>query len=307
LRCEGCLYFSGDDVLNRSDGTETSDWERFFQEEANRGVSQVYLAGAEPSLVPERIHAAWKVIKRGVIFTNGTRRIDPKIRYKIHISIWGNSEGTTRYRGADINQKALMNYAGDDRAVAVMTLNAQNLGEIDDVAKLCKSHDIPLTFSYFSPTEDYTSRIKNSTAADAEFFRISSPESNLIMDQSDFHNARIAIEKAMKNFPETIIYSLAFDSWLAQPDGVYTLDKHGVAVDCGNRLTNNFKHYSVMMTQHSGKCCSPNLNCRECRAYAMSYGTFLTRYGKFSTDEEIAQWIDIWELWARLFLMSDKE
>ncbi|NOY62739.1 MAG: hypothetical protein GXP10_06240 [Gammaproteobacteria bacterium] len=303
LTCEGCLYFSGDGVENYQDVSTCSDWEQFFQREAKRGVNFAYIAGAEPSLVPDRIIAAWQAIGNGVVFTNGIRYIDHDVGFKIHISVWGDVEQGQSYRGIHSPMKAFVNYAGDDRAVVIMTLNAQNISEIRNVAYRCSEYDLPLSFSYFSPTDDYLYRLNSGSVGRSEYFRISSSSNNLLMSQDDFRRARSAIEQVMSEFPETIVYSLAFDSWLSNPDGVYVLDEHGTALNCGNRLTHDFKHFSVMMEEHPGKCCLPNINCKECRAYAVSYASFLTRRGKkLHADTVMEQWVDVWEVWARLFI-----
>jgi MoaA/NifB/PqqE/SkfB family radical SAM enzyme len=304
LRCEGCLYFSGDGNQDYQDRSTYSDWDIFFRREAARGVNFAYLAGAEPSLVPERIEAAWHHIDRGVIFTNGTRRIDPHIGFRIHISSWGDAMQATRFRGADTLLKALENYAGDPRAVVIMTLNAQNLSQIGTVAQLCAAHGLGLSFSYFSPTTDYLNRLRQADSPRDDYFRISSAQSNLLMTRDTFKAARQTIASCLREYPETVIYSLAYDDWVTRPEDLYTLDDNGVAVNCGNRLTPEFRHFSVKLKEHTGKCCSPNLSCTECRAYAMGYASFLTRHGGLRDPAWLRTWLDVWETWARLFLVE---
>jgi hypothetical protein len=77
--------------------------------------------------VPEILRAAHRHIPFGTIFTNGTKRIPSDIGYRIHVSIWGGSKTAKAMRGADTNQKAFRNFAGDPKALFVMVLNPLNL------------------------------------------------------------------------------------------------------------------------------------------------------------------------------------
>lgn len=307
LKCEGCLFFSGDDYLRYPDDKPPSAWDVFFEEEAQRGVNFAYIAGAEPSLFPDRIRAAHRYIPAAVIYTNSTRRIPEDIRYRIHVSVWGDDAQSTRYRGASLNARALRNYSGDDRALFVFTINALNVAEISSVAAKCSDHGVPLTFSYFSPTETYLSRLAAGSTNDDAFFRISSREADLRMDAGAFARARHAIEAAMRANPGTVIYSLAFDDWVTRTEGLYRLDDRGTATDCGNRLSRHHRHFNVDLTQNAGKCCSPNISCRECRAYAMAYSTVLTRHREFSqSTRSFRDWLEIWSAWSRMFLLPER-
>src|SRR5690606_25585328 len=50
LRCEGCLFFEGDDFQSHADDRSDAEWDAFFAAEAARGVNFPYFAGAEPAL-----------------------------------------------------------------------------------------------------------------------------------------------------------------------------------------------------------------------------------------------------------------
>src|SRR5215467_2687767 len=101
LKCEGCLYFEGADRNGHNDSAEDAAWESLFASERARGVNFAYLAGAEPALAPERLRLAAQHIGRGVIFTNGTVRIDERLPFLLHISVWGDEASTPALRGAD--------------------------------------------------------------------------------------------------------------------------------------------------------------------------------------------------------------
>ena len=86
--------------------------------------------GAEPSLVPELLDVCFAEMPLGCIATNGVRRIDPAVGYKIHISVWGNDATSLRVRKArDLLGRQIENYRGDPRAVFVYTFTRENIDE----------------------------------------------------------------------------------------------------------------------------------------------------------------------------------
>lgn len=302
LRCEGCLYFSGNDYKKHTEEDSKEKWHEFFKSEAERGINFAYLAGAEPSLVQDRIKAAESYIQRGAIFTNGTKKIDSSINYKIHISIWG-AEGSQEYRGKDLNLRALSNYQSDPRALFVMTINALNINEILEVAKLCAEHNVPLTFSMFSPSVEYLNGINNENtwAIKSDYLRFSTSNRNLIITDENRMEITKAIANAEKLFPETIVYNWDYHEWLFSPLPLYKLDVNGIAINCGNRLTPDDRHYTVSMEQSDGKCCMPNIDCSQCKAYAPSLATYLKRVPRIRS-QEFKTWLNVWDFWAKLFI-----
>ncbi|AGT08776.1 radical SAM protein [Paracoccus aminophilus] len=297
LTCEGCLYFSGaGPEIDRAE-SDLAKWRDFFSAEALRGINFAYLGGAEPSLYPDRIRACQDSIPFGVIFTNGIKKVESDIRYRIHVSIWGNESRSQLYRGASSNRKAMRNYAGDPRALFVMTLNSFNLAEIPEVVQACKDHGLALTFSLFSSTIEYERNLKSGQQSKGSYFRFSSPQADMRLDDTGLQTARTAILQACKDFPETAKIPPEFVDWMTQPDSLYQLDQDGIATDCGNRLTRHHAHYNADLTKNSGKCCAPNIDCRSCRAYAMSYATYFSRRKQMPKE-----WERVWHFWRDHFL-----
>ena len=70
-----------------------------------------------------------------MVFSNGIKRIDSDIGFRIHLSVWGNAEGYLKYRGINCLPKQLKNYRNDSRAVFVYTFNRFNIEQIDRVAE----------------------------------------------------------------------------------------------------------------------------------------------------------------------------
>lgn len=305
LTCEGCLYFSGLNYRKRTPAS-VDQWDTFFRQESERGVNFGYFAGAEPSLVPDVLRAAVKYIPHGVVFSNGIKPIPKDIPYRIHLSIWGNQEDGKSFRGADNSLKALRNYQGDPRAIAIYTINRRNICHITEVTKLCADHGIPITFSYFSPTDDYLSRVKGENRSASRFFRSSNADDLLILGADDFLHAHNEIQRAKEMFPEWVWYLLEYDRWVGKPEGLYQLDEHGVALGCVNQAAAGSRHYNVDLTLETSKCCSPNIDCGQCRAYAQSYATLLSQFKVFRRDtESLEMWVAVWELWLKLFVFDE--
>lgn len=304
LKCEGCLFFEGDDYLRYKDSHDDRAWDDFFAAEAARGVNFAYIAGAEPALEPNRLHMAVKHIPAGVILTNGTKRVPADIDFRIHVSIWGAPAQTKALRGADSTAKAMRLYAGDPRVVFVYTVSALNIGDIYETASRLHDGGFKMTFNYFSPTTSYLEKLATDAGNDGQYFRVSGRDQNMILTDQHFRNARAEMERAMQDFGDTVVYSLDYDDWITASGGVYDVDPlTGIARDCGNRRTPTHRHYNVDQSESQQKCCSPNIDCRECRAYLQSYATYLNRFAATRREpEQFARWLSVWETWASLFL-----
>jgi hypothetical protein len=304
LRCEGCLFFEGGDYVAHPDEKSEAEWDAFFAAEAARGVNFPYLAGAEPGLQRQRLVLAAGHFRRGVVFTNGTVPLDPDLPFTIHVSLWGAADDTQRLRGGDSFERALRNFAGDPRARFAYTVNAQNLASAARVAEICAAHGAKLTFSLFSPTTLYNWKLANAVPNDDAYFRISTAAQSLALGTSQLLEIRATLDSLIDTFGDTLIYTKAYNHWVTDPAGLYEIDPEtGWALDCETRRASYHRHFRTDLTSSGSKCCSPNIDCRECRAYAMASGTAVSRLRRF-LDSEAAfrRWVDMAEQWARLFL-----
>lgn len=301
LKCEGCLYFAGADRRGTHEETLPEVIDRFFSGEAARGVNFAQLGGAEPGLSRTKLKIIAKHIPRGLIFTNGTIPIDKAIRYRIHISVWGLDDEEHILRGAGSFKKALKLYAEDDRAIFVLTINRRNLNSILSVARICNRSGVKLSFNHFSPTEQYVA-----PHLVTDYMRVSDANQSLALGHDDLVRAHGEITRAMKTYPETVVYSPSFNDWIHRPEGLYKLDERGVATDCGSRVTERYRHFRVDLSDGGAvKCCAPNLDCRACRIYAQSLATVLHRFNSFAASEtDFKAWLEMYEFWAKLFLLD---
>jgi MoaA/NifB/PqqE/SkfB family radical SAM enzyme len=306
LRCEGCFYFEGDDYKQATEQEDLAIWREFFLDQKRRGVTFASLAGAEPALEQDRLAIANEFIPRGAIFTNGTIKIRPSINYSIVISIWGDAQTTEAFRGGGVFWKALKTHKGDHRARALFMVHAKNIDQIPDVARIVADHGIRLSFNYFSPTDSYLAKLAGNTKNDEEFFRISSRDDNFLFTTDTLLHARDAIDQAIDQHPTTVFHTHAFNRVCTDPGGLYDIHPEtGIATNCGGRNFHWHQSYRVDLKPSDAKCCTPNVNCRDCRLNAVALASLLFRLDHFLGNlQEFRDWLDICDQYGRSNLLD---
>ncbi len=303
LKCEGCYYFEG----NFQPVTEQSSiaaWEAFFAAEKERGVSMAYFVGAEPSLEQERLVAASRTFAYGNVGTNGTVKIDPVVPYRIAISMWAGDDDTDRkLRGASVFRKAFRNYRGDPRVLVYFTLSRWNLGTVRTIAEMCRDNGLPLTFNLYSPTLTYLAKLREGEANDDQFFRVSRPDDTPMFSDDDLLAARRTVLDLMDEFPDTVVYSKAYNEWSTRPAPLHEIDENGVAPRCGSRITGHMNYYGSDLKLAHPKCCTPDLDCSQCRIMS---GGWSTKLQPDATDlasaADFSNWLDILEALEHIFV-----
>ena len=310
LKCEGCYYF---DPATFRDGEADrlrfdAGWESFLAQERARGVTMLYFLGAEPALEEKRLIAASRYFQRGNLGTNGTVRLDPEIPFRISISAWAADEADdARLRGGSTLRKALRLYQGDSRAIVLYTVNPTNIDQVPAMARACRDHGLPLTFNLWSPTASMLARLRSFTGNDNAFFRISTPEQSLVLGDGDLIRVRETLAQAIEDFPDTVIYSHAYNRWSTKPGTLYALDPDtGVAEDCGSRITGSFRYHGMTLEAQPVKCCTPAMDCRSCRMYSGGWSSqFSPRPEQVATRSAFAEWLEMVLTIGRIFLRPE--
>lgn len=308
LFCEGCYYFEGglDQKVN-----ETADpriWKDFFSQEAERGVTMAYFVGAEPALQQDRLLAAASAFPYGNIGTNGTIRIHSDVPYRIGVSLWAGDDETDRtLRGASVFRKAFKNYEGDPRAIMLFTLSPWNLDTVASVAQMCRDHGLPLTFNMYSPTMTYLEKLASGAPNDKNFFRVSSPDHTPCFSPDDLRRTRDTIDSLMDEFPETIIYSKAYNRWSTQNGSLYDIDPvTGVATHCGSRMIGSMKYYGSNLQPKTVKCGTSDVDCSTCRMYSGGWSSkFQPTLADLTSPAAFEDWLDMIHTLGRIFLYQD--
>lgn len=292
LSCEGCLFFDGEDYLAHHDNVSLEEWELFFQKEKSRGVNFPYFAGAEPSLVQERLLVATKYFAKGVVYTNGSIVLDKRIHFKIHISVWGEPEDEIASRNGSFFLQALQNYKDDPRAVFVYTIHAMNIDKIESIIKHCREWHAKLTFNLFSPTTEYLSIQKEE-------------QRSLILTPNKLQEIREKLDDFINKYPDVLIYTKEYNHYVTNPNGLYEIDATTqIAQNCAIRNEVTAKHFRTDLSSHESKCCYPNIDCTQCRTYAVSLGMAVSKYKTLlKTYDGFIEWNAIAKQWRELLVM----
>jgi organic radical activating enzyme len=285
LRCEGCYYFEGDKYKTR-DNRDPEAWRAFFEDEKRRGITYVVLAGAEPALVPKVLQACYDVIPFGSIASNGLKKIDPAVRYRLHLSVWGNSEGDPKYRrwangkpGPDCLPSQLRNYRDDDRVIFVYTFNDDNVDQLDDVVERIHDEGHKLTFNVFSTPQRDRSPLQLSEG---------------------LKRTRDKMLQALDEHPDTVIYSRYNAEVHTQPAGLHELFgciypraqlMYGTV---GSGITTTFRSYRTDLTHTAASdCCVPDTDCSDCRHYAAGSAIVSSRLAlHVDSEARFRCWLD---------------
>ena len=188
IRCEGCYYFKGKKQF-AGEIRDPQRWQELMQQEKERGITFVVLAGAEPSLAPPLLEICYKEIPLGCIATNGLIKIAPAVDYNIHISVWGNDDTSRQVRKAkNMLKRQVENYRGDPRAIFVYTFTRENIREVFEVAEYLDAHDCRLTFNMFSAPVGYTGDLRHTAGS--------------------LRETREAMLALLAKYPRTILFSI---------------------------------------------------------------------------------------------------
>lgn len=292
LRCDGCYYYEGDKHALREEPS-LERWEALARAEQERGITFVVLAGAEPSLVPERCAVFSRTIPHGAIATNGLRRIPEEVGYQIHISTWGNAESSKRIRGDSILQRQILNYAGDPRAVFIYTFTRENIDEAEEVVTELARCGARISFNQFSAPLGYTGPLR--------------------LDRSARQRMARVMAELMRRYPDNILYSDYNIEVHSGPESLH--DRFRCPYprrnpDQGLGLGRSFRQYRVNLEwDRSAACCVPDTDCADCRHYAAGSAIVTTRMNRHVTSREsFCQWLDYVDtylaVWVRGYAKS---
>ncbi len=289
LRCDGCYYYEGEKQF-AEENRDPEAWRALMQAEKARGITYVVLAGAEPSLVPELLKACFEEMPLGCIATNGVRRIDPSVGYKIHISVWGNDATSLRVRRADkLLDRQIENYRGDPRAVFVYTFTRENIGEAAEIADGLASAGCRFTFNVFSSPVGYSGPLRH--------------------DPSSLIRTREMMVKIMARHPGHVLYSPYGAAAHTHERGLHEL--YGCSYPRMNSSTEiglgrSFRQFRTDLTwDRAAACCVPDTDCADCRHYAAGSAVVTARLYRHATDPRaFRSWLDYVDTYLAVWVMG---
>ncbi len=289
IRCDGCYYYEGDKQF-AVENLNPEDWRQLMRAEKARGITYVVLAGAEPSLVPELLEVCYNEMPLGSIATNGFKKIPVSVRYKIHISVWGNEETSWRVRGAkNLLKKQIENYQGDDRAVFVYTFTRENIDEVKEVASQLVDHNCKLTFNVFSAPVGYHGPLRHDA-------------------QSLMRTRKIMIE-LLGRYPKNVLFSVYNAVAHTHKKGLHDLyscsyPRCNPSQDIG--LGRSFRQYRTDLNwDRSVACCVPDTDCPDCRHYAAGSAVVTARlYRHVGDADTFKSWLDYVDTYLAVWVMG---
>jgi hypothetical protein len=295
LRCDGCYYFAGKRSQVR-DNRDPASWRAFLEAEKRRGITYVNLAGAEPSLRPEVLRACHQSIPLGTVFTNGLKKIDADIRYRIHISVWGNATGDPKYRRYASGKEGpyclplqLQNYKNDDRVIFVYTFNNENVEQVDEVLRSVHGEGHRITFNVFSVPEGNGSVLK-------------------LKDTLDRTRAKMI--EAIERYSETVVYS--YYSAKVHTRELSLRGQFGCPYPRaappeakGFGIAKTFRNYRTDLTHDADSCCIPDTDCTDCRHYAAGSAIVTARLDLHTQAEpRFRGWLDYVDTYLAIWILG---
>ncbi|PKN18851.1 MAG: radical SAM protein [Deltaproteobacteria bacterium HGW-Deltaproteobacteria-6] len=289
IRCDGCYYFEGDKQF-AVENLSPEDWRALMQGEKARGITYVVLAGAEPSLVPDLLDVCYSEMPLGSIATNGFKKIPESVGYKIHISVWGNDETSSKTRQAkNLLKKQIENYRNDPRAVFVYTFTRENIDEVNEVAAELKANGCKLTFNVFSSPVGYAGPLRH--------------------DRESLARTRKAMIALLNQYPEHVLFSAYNAVAHTSEKGLHDLyscsyPRCNASQDIG--LGRSFRQYRTDLNwDRSVACCVPDTDCDDCRHYAAGSAVVTARLYRHVTSLAAFQsWLDYVDTYLAVWVMG---
>lgn len=310
LRCEGCFFFEGELSAFYDSSKSDADYRAFFAAEKMRGITYPHFAGAEPALVQNRLRIAAEYWKTGLIYTNGTIKIAEDIPFMIHISVWGGEETDKLLRGGKVLERAIRNYRGDKRALFMYTINPRNINDIETVVKKMAANELRISFNHYSASRQYKNKVtgKDVTgqAKQSKTYRLSDKNSNLIFSANDLLRSKDLLRRLIAEYPETVIYSHAYNDFVHQPGPIFDIDPEtGVARNCAILSMPYHRQYHTDFSFSDSECCIANVDCSECRHYVSIYTLIMSKMREAVKDPgAFAAWLDTYYTWCRIHFVG---
>ena len=289
IRCEGCYYYKGDKQFAQ-ENRDPEAWRDLMRAEKERGITYVVLAGAEPSMAIELCKVCYQEMPLGTIASNGLKIIPESIRYKIHVSVWGNDETSLKIRKAkDMLARQIENYKDDPRAVFVYTFTRNNIGQVYEVAAKLADNDCKFTFNMFSAPAGYCGSLRHTA------------------DSLD--KTRKAMIDLLSRYPGNLLFSQYSAVAHTHRYGLHDLygcsyPRMNLSTDIG--LGRSFRQYRTDLSwNREAACCVPDTDCSDCRHYASGSAVVTARMFRHASDPDMFKaWLDYVDTYLAVWVMG---
>jgi hypothetical protein len=226
----------------------------------------------------------------GCIATNGVRRIDPAVGYRIHISVWGNDGTSLRVRKAgDLLRRQIDNYRGDPRAVFVYTFTRDNIDEATDVMAILATADCRVTFNVFSSPVGYAGPLRH--------------------DAASLLRTREVMREMMDRYPRSLLFSPYNAVAHTHAGGLHDLYRCSyprMNASTAIGLGRSFRQFRTDLTwDRDAACCVPDTDCGDCRHYAAGSAVVTARIYRHAADPlSFKSWLDYVDTYLAVWVMG---
>ncbi len=289
IRCDGCYYYEGEKQF-ASEIADPEKWRELMQAEKERGITYVVLAGAEPSLVPELCEVCHEEIPLGAIATNGVKKIPESVGYKIHISVWGNDETSSRIRHRkDMLKRQIAHYGEDERAVFVYTFTRDNIADAEDVSGMLQDAGCKLTFNMFSAPVGYEGPLRHTKESLGE--------------------TRQVMAGLLREYPDTVLfspYNIVAHTHTMSLNDLYNCPYPRMNPSKAQGLGRSFRQYRTDLTwNRDAACCVPDTDCADCRHYAAGSAVVTAKLFRHGTDPDTFRaWLDYVDTYLAVWVVG---
>ncbi len=115
------------------------------------------------------------------------------------------------------------------------------------------------------------------------------------------------MDEVIADFPDTVIYSHAYNRWATQVGPLYDIDPDtGIARDCHSRMVEPMRYFKTDLQQAPlEKCGTSDAICSECRMYSGGWSSkFEPRDDDVRDAQAFAEWIGMVRTLGRIFLLE---
>ncbi len=108
----------------------------------------------------------------------------------------------------------------------------------------------------------------------------------------------------MEDFPDTVIYSHAYNAWATRAGPLYDIDPAtGVADRCGSRIVGQMRYHRPDLQRVDVKCCTADVDCSQCRMYSGGWSTkFRPCAQDVASESAFCDWLEMIDNLGRIFL-----
>jgi hypothetical protein len=108
----------------------------------------------------------------------------------------------------------------------------------------------------------------------------------------------------MDDFPETVVYSRAYNDWATRPGPLHDIDPEtGIATGCGSRIIGQMRYHTADGEMAARKCCTPDVDCSSCRMYSGGWSSkFQPTLEDVASEAAFSDWLEMMRTLGQIFL-----